>query len=64
MYDELTKLENLTVSILRNIDPHNGTIFDYRNALIPVDKATRAINAAHIAMARARRELEQMAREQ
>jgi hypothetical protein len=64
MQAEFTKLENLTLSILRNVDPHNGSIHDYRNALIPLMQAEKAISAAYRAMHKARQELEFTARQQ
>ena len=50
-------IERLALSALRNVDPNNGCIHDYRNILIPVDRAMRSINAAYIAMDRAEIEL-------
>ncbi len=64
MYDELNKLENLTLSILRNVDPHNGSVHDYRNALLPLMRAEKAINTAYRTLHQARTELEETARKQ
>lgn len=64
MYDELNKLENLTLSILRNVDPHNGSVHDYRNALLPLMRAEKAINTAYRTMHQVRVELEETARKQ
>ena len=50
-------IERLALSALRNVDPNNGCIRDYRNILIPVDRAMRSISAAYIAMDRAETEL-------
>ena len=43
-------LEQRAVSALRNVDPVNGTIHDYRNILNPVNRATRALNNAYRAL--------------
>jgi hypothetical protein len=50
-------IEQLALSALRNVDPNNGCIHDYRNILIPVDRALRSINAVYIAINRAETEL-------
>ncbi len=60
----LQALENRAVSALRNIDPHTGTIHDYRNILMCVDRAIRAVNNAYIAIGRAEDRLYDIANKQ
>lgn len=56
MQDQLTELEALAVSEMRKLGDH-GTIHDYRNILLPVDRAYRAVNAAYRAISKAHDEL-------
>lgn len=56
MQDQLTELEALAVSEMRKLGDH-GTIHDYRNILLPVDRAYRAVNAAYRAINKAHDEL-------
>jgi hypothetical protein len=60
----LRALENRAVSAMRNIDPHTGTIHDYRNILMYVDRAMRAVNNAYIAISRAEDRLQDIANNQ
>lgn len=56
MQDLLTGLEALAVREMRELGDH-ATIHDYRNILLPVDRAYRAVNAAYRAIDKARDEL-------
>ena len=56
MQDQLTELEALAVREMRKLGDH-ATIHDYRNILLPVDRAYRAVNTAYRAISKAQDEL-------
>lgn len=60
----LQVLGNRAVAAMRNIDPHTGTIHDYRIILMHVDRAMRAVNNAYIAIRRAEDRLQDIANNQ
>ena len=62
--EQFERLESRALSCLRNVSPDHGTVHDYRNILLPLERAMRAMNAAHTAIGRADNALRQIAYEQ
>ena len=62
--DELIMLEETAVTKLENVAAMQGTIHDYRNILMHVDRAMRAVNNAYITISRARDRLQDIANNQ
>jgi hypothetical protein len=56
MNEQLTELEALAVREMRKLGD-DASIHDYRNILLPVDRAYRAVNAAYRAINKAQDEL-------
>lgn len=61
---QFEELEQRTLACLRNVNPHTGTVHDYRNILRPLDRAQDALHRAYVAMDKASAQLSEIASEQ
>ena len=62
--EQFERIEARALSCLRNVSPERGTVHDYRNILLPYERAIRALNTAYTALNKADNALRQIAYEQ
>lgn len=51
--EQFERIEARALSCLRNVSPERGTVHDYRNILLPLERAETAVRRALIALDKA-----------